>query len=69
MNCSAASPTTSTASTCAPCHQSLGLVEYQAMFDRLPASNRQAVLERWGAPQNDPMCRDGRMMIAGLRLG
>ncbi|TFF06870.1 cobaltochelatase subunit CobN [Pseudomonas sp. BCA14] len=52
-----------------PCHQSLGLDEYEAMFNRLPEANRQAVLERWGAPTNDPMCRDGRMMIAGLRLG
>ncbi|MGK9527471.1 cobaltochelatase subunit CobN, partial [Salmonella enterica subsp. enterica] len=45
------------------------LDEYQAMFNRLPEANRQAVLERWGTPHNDPMCRDGRMMIAGLRLG
>lgn len=52
-----------------PCHQSLGLDDYDAMFQRLPEANRQAVLERWGAPQQDPMCRDGRLMIAGLRLG
>ena len=52
-----------------PCHQSLGLEDYAAMFQRLPEANRQAVLERWGPPQQDPMCRDGRLMIAGLRLG
>ncbi|KJZ55847.1 cobaltochelatase subunit CobN [Pseudomonas marginalis] len=52
-----------------PCHQSLGLDDYEVLFQRLPEANRQAVLERWGPPQNDPMCRDGRMMIAGLRLG
>lgn len=52
-----------------PCHQSLGLDDYAAMFQCLPEANRQAVLERWGAPQQDPMCRDGRLMIAGLRLG
>ncbi|AZF37860.1 hypothetical protein C4J88_3081 [Pseudomonas sp. R4-39-08] len=51
-----------------PCHQSLALDDYAAMFQRLPEANRQAVLERWGAPHQDPMCRDGRLMIAGLRL-
>ena len=52
-----------------PCHQSLALHDYQQMFNALPEVNRQAVLDRWGAPDNDPMCRDGRMMIAGLRCG
>ncbi|AJO79298.1 cobaltochelatase subunit CobN [Pseudomonas sp. MRSN 12121] len=52
-----------------PCQQSLALAEYQALFDALPEANRQAVLERWGCPENDPMFRSGRMMVAGLRLG
>jgi cobaltochelatase CobN len=52
-----------------PCHQSLALDAYQAMFDALPEANRQAVLARWGAPEQDPMFRDGRLMVAGLRLG
>lgn len=52
-----------------PCHQSLALDDYEAMFNRLPESNRQAVLARWGTPHTDPMFRDGRMMIAGLRFG
>lgn len=52
-----------------PCMQSLGLDDYFLMFDALPEANRQAVLERWGPPQNDPMFRGGRMMIAGLRFG
>ncbi|CAN1600349.1 cobaltochelatase subunit CobN [Pseudomonas mediterranea] len=52
-----------------PCHQSLALEAYQAMFDTLPEANRQAVLERWGPPETDPMFRAGRLMIAGLRLG
>ncbi|MCJ8202919.1 cobaltochelatase subunit CobN [Pseudomonas sp. RGM2987] len=52
-----------------PCHQSLALDAYQAMFNALPEANRQAVLERWGSPDHDPMFRDGRLMIAGLRLG
>ncbi|MEL4165855.1 cobaltochelatase subunit CobN [Pseudomonas sp. ZS001] len=52
-----------------PCHQSLSLDAYRAMFDALPEANRQAVLERWGTPDKDPMFRQGRLMIAGLRLG
>ena len=52
-----------------PCRQSLGMDDYLAMFNALPEANRAAVLERWGAPENDPMCRNGRMMIAGLRFG
>ncbi|MCB2252520.1 cobaltochelatase subunit CobN [Pseudomonas chlororaphis] len=52
-----------------PCQQSLALAEYQALFDALPEANRLAVLERWGGPENDPMFRSGRMMVAGLRLG
>ncbi|WP_447590435.1 cobaltochelatase subunit CobN [Aquipseudomonas campi] len=52
-----------------PCAQSLALDDYQRFFAALPEANRQAVLERWGAPENDPMFRSGRLMIAGLRLG
>ncbi len=52
-----------------PCQQSLAMDDYLAMFNALPDANRAAVVERWGAPQNDPMCRDGRMMIAGLHFG
>ncbi|RCL23291.1 cobaltochelatase subunit CobN [Pseudomonas sp. AFG_SD02_1510_Pfu_092] len=52
-----------------PCAQSLSLADYQAAFARLPEANRQAVLERWGPPQQDPMYRNGRLMVAGLRFG
>ncbi|WP_336874109.1 cobaltochelatase subunit CobN, partial [Pseudomonas juntendi] len=52
-----------------PCAQSLSLADYQAAFARLPEANRQAVLERWGPPQQDPMFRSGRLMVAGLRFG
>ncbi|HSC83418.1 MAG TPA: cobaltochelatase subunit CobN, partial [Pseudomonas sp.] len=52
-----------------PCAQSLALDDYQRLFDTLPEANRQAVLERWGGPENDPMFRSGRLMIAGLRFG
>lgn len=52
-----------------PCAQSLALADYLACFARLPAANQQAVRERWGEPEQDPMFRGGRMMVAGLRLG
>lgn len=52
-----------------PCQQSLSLADYRRLFERLPEANRQAVLQRWGAPEDDPMFRGGRMMVAGLRLG
>lgn len=52
-----------------PCAQSMSLVDYQAAFNRLPDANRQAVLERWGPPEQDPMFRQGRLMVAGVRMG
>lgn len=52
-----------------PCQQSMGLDEYLAAFNDLPAANRDAVNARWGEPQGDPMFRAGRMMVAGLRFG
>ncbi|MBU0526836.1 MAG: cobaltochelatase subunit CobN [Gammaproteobacteria bacterium] len=52
-----------------PCAQSLAMDDYRLMFNQLPKANQQAVLERWGTPESDPMCRDGRMMVAGLRFG
>ncbi|ERH52439.1 cobaltochelatase subunit CobN [Ectopseudomonas chengduensis] len=52
-----------------PCAQSLALDDYLGFFHSLPEQNQQAVRERWGEPQNDPMFRSGRMMVAGLRFG
>src|SRR3990167_8236309 len=52
-----------------PSAQSLALEDYQAFFAQLPTDNQQAVLERWGGPEQDPMFRSGRLMIAGLRFG
>lgn len=52
-----------------PCAQSLALDDYLAFFHSLPQANQQAVRERWGEPQSDPMFRSGRLMIAGLRFG
>ncbi|WP_271410472.1 cobaltochelatase subunit CobN [Pseudomonas sp. Q1-7] len=52
-----------------PCAQSLALADYLACFARLPEANQHAVRARWGEPQQDPMFRAGRMMVAGLRCG
>lgn len=52
-----------------PCAQSLSLADYQSAFAALPEANQRAVLERWGPPEQDPMFRSGRMMVAGLRYG
>jgi cobaltochelatase CobN len=52
-----------------PAKQSLALVDYQRFFESLPAASREAIVARWGAPEQDPMLRQGRFMIAGVRLG
>ncbi|WP_286786405.1 MULTISPECIES: cobaltochelatase subunit CobN [Pseudomonas] len=52
-----------------PAKQSLALADYQRFFDSLPAASRAAIVARWGAPEQDPMLRQGRFMIAGVRLG
>ncbi|WP_068830906.1 cobaltochelatase subunit CobN [Pseudomonas sp. BMS12] len=52
-----------------PARQSLAMADYLAFFATLPEANRTAIVERWGAPEADPMLRQGRFMIAGLRLG
>jgi len=51
------------------CWQSLDIATYTAYFDQLPEVSRNAVTERWGAPEQDHKYRDGRIMIAGIRLG
>ena len=52
-----------------PALQSLALQDYQALFAGLPLSLQQAVTERWGGPETDPMHRRGRLMVAGMRFG
>ncbi|APR39481.1 cobaltochelatase subunit CobN [Paraburkholderia sp. SOS3] len=52
-----------------PALQSLALADYEAYFARLPASLRDALNARWGAPECDPAVRRGRFMIAGWRCG
>lgn len=49
--------------------QSLGVDDYLAWFHTLPESLQQAVWRRWGAPGDDPKHRQGRLLIAGIRLG
>ncbi|MGH1542025.1 MAG: cobaltochelatase subunit CobN [Arenicella sp.] len=52
-----------------PCWQSISLEEYQHHFQQMPRSCQKAVLERWGTPEQDPKCRNNRIMLAGIRLG
>ncbi len=52
-----------------PAFQSLEMAEYLQYFAHLPDSSRQAIIERWGEPQHDPMLRQNRFMIAGIRCG
>jgi cobaltochelatase CobN len=52
-----------------PALQSLALADYLEHFARLPDVCRQAILTRWGEPQQDPMLRRDRFMIAGVRCG
>ena len=51
------------------CWQSLSLSDYKQAFAALPQVSQQAITDRWGAPENDIKCRDGRLMISGIRLG
>jgi cobaltochelatase CobN len=52
-----------------PAWQSLALADYLTAFARLPTACRDAVNALWGPPEADPMLRQGRFMIPGLRLG
>ena len=52
-----------------PCWQSLAIEDYEIYFRQLPEKNQQAVIQQWGSPQQDPKCRNNRLMIAGIRFG
>jgi cobaltochelatase CobN len=52
-----------------PAFQSYALADYQQRLAALPQGMAAAIDARWGAPAQDPMLRQGRFMIAGLRLG
>ena len=47
----------------------LPLGEYRRFFESLDPSIREAVTERWGAPEDDPFHRDGSFHLALLRFG
>ncbi|MCP4323636.1 MAG: cobaltochelatase subunit CobN, partial [Alteromonadales bacterium] len=51
------------------CWQSLSIEDYNKAFLTLPQVSQQAIIERWGKPEDDIKYRDGRLMIAGIRLG
>ncbi|MDR0225552.1 MAG: cobaltochelatase subunit CobN [Burkholderiaceae bacterium] len=52
-----------------PAWQSYALQDYRARLATLPAGMAEAITARWGEPEADPLLRQGRFMIAGLRLG
>lgn len=52
-----------------PAFQSLALGDYEAWLATLPEGSRAAISARWGEPAADPMVRQGRFMIAGVRSG
>ena len=49
--------------------QSLSLESYREFLGGLSAECQRAIDERWGPPERDPMVRQGRFMVAGLRAG
>ncbi|GAB2735468.1 cobaltochelatase subunit CobN [Melaminivora jejuensis] len=52
-----------------PALQSYPLADYRARLAALPPGMEAAIIARWGPPEADPALRQGRFMIAGLRLG
>ena len=52
-----------------PAWQSYALADYRARLAQLPEGMAAAIDAQWGPPERDPMLRQGRFMIAGLRLG
>lgn len=51
------------------CWQSLAVSDYLRYFAQLPEVCQRWVWERWGPPEKDPKYRQGRLMLAGIRLG
>ncbi|GJE66004.1 hypothetical protein LNAOJCKE_3218 [Methylorubrum aminovorans] len=43
------------------------LADYAAWFERLPEARRVELTERWGAPEDDPVCRDGAFRFRMVR--
>jgi len=49
--------------------QSLAMADYLRHLRGLPEENQRAIAAQWGRPEQDPMVRQGRFMIAGVRSG
>jgi len=49
--------------------QSLAMADYLRHLRGLPEENQCAIAAQWGSPEQDPMVRQGRFMIAGVRSG
>ena len=45
------------------------LADYCAALEKLPAALRKNLQSSWGAPEDDPQCRDAAFHFAGLRRG
>ncbi|WP_342150976.1 cobaltochelatase subunit CobN [Methylorubrum sp. SB2] len=45
----------------------VSLAEYAAWFAGLPEERRSELIERWGAPEDDPHCRDGAFRFRMVR--
>ncbi|MCI4589366.1 cobaltochelatase subunit CobN [Sphingobium sp. BYY-5] len=52
-----------------PSEASLPLDIYAKAFERLPQEARQAMLDRWGDPADDPFVREGAFRLAVHRFG
>ncbi|WP_326534559.1 cobaltochelatase subunit CobN [Pseudorhodoferax sp.] len=52
-----------------PAWQSYALAGYRKRLSALPQGMAAAIDARWGPPEADPALRQGRFMVAGLRLG
>ncbi len=51
------------------CDMSWSLADYRAALARLPASLQDELTQIWGAPEEDPACRDGRFHFAATACG
>ena len=51
------------------CNQSISIEDYLDWFNQIPIVNQQAIQSRWGSPESDPMFRNSRLMVPGVRLG
>lgn len=52
-----------------PARQGYSLDAYRQRLQQLPEAMRTALEAQWGAPEQDPMLRQGWFMVAGLQLG